>query len=79
MLWMGTSIILESELTPYVDQLCSTPQADTSPSLWTDGAGTGGDAWAGGTTSVCCRAIWALRFKETWSVHAVQLAATTPV
>lgn len=41
--------------------------------------GEGGDGWDGGTASVCGRAIWALRLRETWSVPAAQLAATTPV
>lgn len=51
--WVETSLLSEAALARYLDLLRTT-------SLRTDGGGRGGDAGAGGTTSVCCRAIGAL-------------------
>lgn len=59
-LWIETSIIFEPELAHYLDLLLTPPGVDTT---WLCGqmvVGEGGDAGAGGTTSVCCGAIWAL-------------------
>lgn len=78
MLGMKTSIISEAELACYQDQLHAAPSEVSIP-LRGQMVGEGGDGWEGGTASVCGRAIWALRLRETWSVPAAQLAATTPV
>lgn len=43
---MGTFIILESELTHYLDLLCTAPPADTDPLYGQMVVGEEGDAWA---------------------------------
>lgn len=58
--WVETSLLSEAALARYLDLLRTPPGVDTGTSLRTDGGGRGGDAGAGGTTSVCCRAIGAL-------------------